>query len=62
MPDSALDRLAPDEICTIVLSDGTQRDAAWSPWNRGWSFCDGKGSGFIALAEVAEWWPASVAF
>ena len=62
MTESALSRLQPDEICTIVMCDGTKRDGAWSPRDNGFHFCDGKGEGFTAHKDVYEWWPASVKF
>lgn len=61
-PDSALHRLQPGEICTIVLHDGTRRDAAWNPEDKLFRYCDGKGDGEANLGEVYEWWPAGVRF
>jgi hypothetical protein len=60
--ESALDRLRDDEICDLMLKNGTRREGCWSVWNRGFYFCDGKGTEFIHLSEVDEWWPASAAF
>lgn len=59
---TALSRLAHGQICTIVLPDGTERDASWSISGKGFHFCDGKGPGFVPHNEVAEWWPAGVKF
>jgi hypothetical protein len=62
MMTDALSRLQPEEICTIVLHDGTKRDAAWSPNDHRFAFCDGLGEGSVSHDEVYEWWPASVRF
>lgn len=62
MTGSALSNLKAQEICTIVLHDGTQRDAAWSPTDRRFVFCDGLRDGSVSHADVYEWWPASVRF
>jgi|GEM_PF-2180600 len=62
MTESALSRLKPDEICTIVMQDGMRRDAAWNPSERRFFFCDGLGEGSASHADVYEWWPASVRF
>jgi hypothetical protein len=60
MTESALSLLQPDEICVIVMQDGTKREAAWNAGE--WLFCDGKGEGSVHHSMVREWWPASVKF
>jgi len=62
MTQSALSRLQPGELCIVVLQDGTQREGAWSPDDRSFTFTDGKGSGTVPACDVYEWWPASVRF
>ncbi|OGB26492.1 MAG: hypothetical protein A3I66_21425 [Burkholderiales bacterium RIFCSPLOWO2_02_FULL_57_36] len=58
--ETALSRLHADEICEIVLPDGTTRHASWDPLNRSFHFCDGLGVGVASHDDVKEWMPASV--
>jgi hypothetical protein len=62
MSDSALDLLQRDEICVVVLHDGTKREATWSPHNRGFYLRPPGEVRFVPHAEVFEWWPAAVKF
>jgi hypothetical protein len=59
---SDLALLREGDICTIVLHNGSQRDAAWHPLDKTFHFLDGLGEGFVTAAEVYEWWPAGVKF
>lgn len=61
-PDSALSKLQHDELCTVLLRDGTQRGAKWSAKNYMFYFADGKGPGSVWPDDLEEWWPASVKF
>lgn len=60
--ESALSLLRNDELCIVVLHDGTQRECAWTPADQSFTFVDGKGPGFVLASDVYEWWPASVKF
>lgn len=55
--DGALARLKRDEICIVVLPDGSQREATWSPHNRRFFFTSAP-AGSVSLDEIEEWWPA----
>ena len=60
--ETAISRLQADEICEIVLKDGTTRHASWNPLNRAFHFCDGVESGYVSHDDVKEWMPGSVPF
>jgi hypothetical protein len=62
MQQSALSLLQPDELCIVVLHDGSQREGAWTPVDQSFTFVDGKGAGYVLASDVYEWWPASVRF
>lgn len=61
-PDSALHRLAHEELCFIVLHDGRRYEAIWSANNKGFYYRDGGQPHFVSHDEIYEWWPASVRF
>ena len=62
MTNDALSRLQPGEICIVVLHDHTQREATWSPNNKGFYLRPPGEVRFVPAAEVYEWWPAGVRF
>lgn len=61
MIDSALSNLQHDELCEVRTEHGT-REARWRPASQLFFFTDGKQPTHCTLAEVLEWWPASVKF
>jgi hypothetical protein len=64
MDTSALNRLKDGEICNVVVR-GQQREARWSAGNGCFFFtdCDHPAQNtYCSLADVEEWWPASVKF
>lgn len=62
MTDSALSLLQPDEICVIVLHDGKEREATWSPEDKCFHYWPPADEDPVPHAEVCEWWSASVKF
>lgn len=60
--NNALARLMDDEICTVILNNGIQREARWNKGN--WCFfrIDTEKPTMIVLENVKEWWPAAVRF
>lgn len=60
--NNALDRLMDDEICTVILNNGIQREARWSQAN--WCFfrTNTDKPTMIVLENIKEWWPASAKF
>lgn len=61
-PDSALHRLADNEICIIVFQDGRKAEALWSVQRRGFHYLEGELARFVSHDEVYEWWPDSVKY
>lgn len=56
---SALDLLQHDELCVVILKDGTQREATWSKNNRCF-YGHGSGEpGPIDHDKIEEWVPAA---
>jgi hypothetical protein len=62
MEPSALSRLQPNELCIVVLHDGSQREGVWNPESRRFDFSDGRDASFVLASDVYEWWPAGVRF
>jgi hypothetical protein len=54
----ALDLLQHDELCLIILKDGTQREATWSKNNKCF-YAQGGEPGPIDHEKIEEWIPAA---
>ena len=61
-PESALRRLAHEELCIITLEDGAEYEATWSAKIFRFYFKDQSGGRSVSHVDVIAWRPAAVKF